>query len=413
MKPLKALLCIVLPAFSIAYAAEEKEGRDDSRRGVDSINSNANSLFNYEEPLLAIVPKYYNHYKDEIKAGIQHYTEAQKKELLDQANEIYQESGTEKAEVVMNLLKTPTIERPSLIKYAILLSEGLKDRKGSIDEEGRAYMLQALVRLELPLLDIDAFIKDLNSNEEIEKTIFSTSSKYHRASYIGSLAPLPDVNSRIYCINKMQLFDICSSGEKEDQLPDLAKKIGINVKDDNGHTPLRVACKNGKMSLDAINFLLQNEADVNERDRFGSTPFSEACERNDLVLARFLLNTGKVMTHTITSDTREILELKAKLGVIINAMGERRMPATHDQEPLILHRILAKMRDAYGSMEERSLEYLPMFRFLADEAHVPIDSIRDTGASKYHPELRTAAQFAHKIGAIQLRDFLIERGGTL
>lgn len=70
----------------------------------------------------------------------------------------------------------------------------------------------------------------------------------------------------------------------------LYNNININIKDNNGHSPLYKAIK--YCNINVINFLIDNEADINIKDKNGDTPFNIACTENNLNVVKLLLSKG-------------------------------------------------------------------------------------------------------------------------
>ncbi|WP_115332837.1 ankyrin repeat domain-containing protein [Legionella busanensis] len=62
------------------------------------------------------------------------------------------------------------------------------------------------------------------------------------------------------------------------------KNIAINQTDEDGATPLLVACQNGH--IDIVRVLIQQEKiDISRPDNHGRTPLSVACENADYEMA--------------------------------------------------------------------------------------------------------------------------------
>lgn len=92
----------------------------------------------------------------------------------------------------------------------------------------------------------------------------------------------------------------------------------FSERDEVGRTPLMWACRNN--SVDVINYILSNGADLYARDCFGQTPFLHACRGNTRGVLEFLARKGARIHdidrdgqhgihHAARGNTREVLEL--------------------------------------------------------------------------------------------------------
>ena len=86
-------------------------------------------------------------------------------------------------------------------------------------------------------------------------------------------------------------------------------EIEINVEDGLGNTALLEAC--GKGYIELVNFLINNEADVNYQNKQGTTPAMKAAENNQFHILQLLLeqkNIDKSRSDYTGRTLREIAE---------------------------------------------------------------------------------------------------------
>ena len=99
-------------------------------------------------------------------------------------------------------------------------------------------------------------------------------------------------------------------------LPYVSKdKINVKSNDDEGLTPLHVACRAGRggggsaavgfsqRRIDMVRLLLENGADLHVKTNHGQTPLMMACQDNDVDLVRFLLTRWEPSRIPLDSTT--------------------------------------------------------------------------------------------------------------
>jgi ankyrin repeat protein len=109
----------------------------------------------------------------------------------------------------------------------------------------------------------------------------------------------------------------------------------INIKDENGRTPLHFAATEG--NLEAARFLLDNDAVVDTQDNWKSTPLLLAISEEPLVLDRASVvtllienganihgkdNAGNTPLHMAALGQTEIVQLLLEHGADVNAIND-------------------------------------------------------------------------------------------
>jgi ankyrin repeat protein len=90
-------------------------------------------------------------------------------------------------------------------------------------------------------------------------------------------------------INKA-LMEACDIGNLAAVEEAIDEGANVNYKDRTGSSPLLVASINGNIKLAKL--LIEKGADVNVKDLWNITPLSMALERNDKEMVKFLLSNG-------------------------------------------------------------------------------------------------------------------------
>src|SRR5512145_2002382 len=82
----------------------------------------------------------------------------------------------------------------------------------------------------------------------------------------------------IICQQTSEIHNAVSSGDlkKVNELIETDPAL-LELKDNNGNTPLSIACGGFKKQLDIAEYLIKKGADVNAKNNNGSTPLHNAC----------------------------------------------------------------------------------------------------------------------------------------
>ena len=91
--------------------------------------------------------------------------------------------------------------------------------------------------------------------------------------------------------------------------------VPIDCLDDNGHTPLRLACGYGHLSLATL-FLDRGSLAIDEKGVAGNTPLHAACRCRHESLARLLLDRGSSVIDAKNDDGHTPLHLCFNLGYL-------------------------------------------------------------------------------------------------
>lgn len=108
------------------------------------------------------------------------------------------------------------------------------------------------------------------------------------------------------------------------------KGADINFKDKNGSTPLHYAAVYGNMKI--VKYLVKNGADVCARNNKGVDPFSYAFRRKHFKVAKYLKWTIK-FAKAITNNRFKLAEKALKRGAYINPVCSRE---THSKGETLL-----------------------------------------------------------------------------
>lgn len=156
--------------------------------------------------------------------------------------------------------------------------------------------------------------KSITSEDQnvVSKSLFNTPSQVHRqkrkrialsssektsnqSEVIHERPKTKAVQTRERNIINKWLNKIRTNSEKEiieelKQMKDFRRKKKINVKDENGSTPLITAVEMGKSEL--VEYLLESGAEVNAKDNNEKTALFYALQSNNENLAKVLINNG-------------------------------------------------------------------------------------------------------------------------
>ena len=145
-----------------------------------------------------------------------------------------------------------------------------------------------IVKFLVSLLSVDVNIKDDDGH-----TSLHTALEYCKLSVVVFLASLPkvDTNIKSKCKSGSTLLHSACYGELDIvKLLVALPSVDVNVKDEDGYTPLHIACCLGK--LDIVKFLVSlPSVDVNIRANNGCTSLHEACNYGKLEIVKFLMST--------------------------------------------------------------------------------------------------------------------------
>ena len=99
-------------------------------------------------------------------------------------------------------------------------------------------------------------------------------------------------NTLVDTIDSIDLFFKYYDDLSDDQLGILLKKYPkwINIKDKNGYTPLYNACS--KENIELAKLLIEHGADVNSKSKYEDTPLYNACYHNYTEVAKLLIEHG-------------------------------------------------------------------------------------------------------------------------
>ena len=82
----------------------------------------------------------------------------------------------------------------------------------------------------------------------------------------------------------------------------LDKGTDVNKADEDGQTPLLIACQKGH--VDAVRLVLEKGAEVDQAEKkYGATPLFVACGHGHVDAARLLLDKGADVTRTTRDGT--------------------------------------------------------------------------------------------------------------
>lgn len=108
----------------------------------------------------------------------------------------------------------------------------------------------------------------------------------------------------------------------------ILQDVDLNVMDQNGRTPIFIACKSGH--ADFVELLANNGADVNHHDNRGFTPISVAVQNCKICLdATTYLHENDEMNFLAFSGRKNVVEALVKNGADINAKNDLGMNALH------------------------------------------------------------------------------------
>ncbi len=103
----------------------------------------------------------------------------------------------------------------------------------------------------------------------------------------------------------------------------LKNGANINLRNRDGETPLTIAVT--KNSMELVKFLLENDADINLRNRDGETPLTIAAAKNFMEIVKFLLeNDAKINLRNRDGDT------PLSIAVTKNSMELVKFPLEND-----------------------------------------------------------------------------------
>ncbi|HEV2601147.1 MAG TPA: ankyrin repeat domain-containing protein [Candidatus Babeliales bacterium] len=141
------------------------------------------------------------------------------------------------------------------------------------------------------------------------------------AQTVGSLTEIVD------------LFDAISDQNAIEQIKKiLAKGVDINIRNEDGQTPLIYAAKMGK--LDVVQFLVAQGADINIQDQLGRTSLMYAIKLSKLDVVKFLIEKGAAvdvqdigndtaLTYAVQRGSLDVLQLLSTKGATVNIQNRQ------------------------------------------------------------------------------------------
>jgi serine/threonine-protein phosphatase 6 regulatory ankyrin repeat subunit B len=188
------------------------------------------------------------------------------------------------------------------------------------------------------LLENGADVKERDNNGETALQKAARAGKLEMVKYL--IEKKSDVN--IKTNDKKTLLHLASDSGNIDTVKFVVKRgLEVTAKDEYDQTPLHYACNSYNGTLEVVSYLIENRADVKERDNRGETALHKAARAGKLEMVKYLIekksdvniktNSEETLLHLASySGNIDTVKFLVELGLDVTAKDEYGQTLLHD-----------------------------------------------------------------------------------